>query len=79
MDLKIIIGIVLLTLLVSYYGKGAWTGLVSVTLGVLNFFYIIFILLDNNSAAIEIVLPGLIGIALYLWILKLDKDKMDKK
>ena len=79
MDLKIIIGIVLLTLLVSYYGKGAWTGLVSVTLGVLNFFYIIFILLDNNSAAIEIVLPGLIGIALYLWIQKLDKDKMDKK
>jgi|FLOH01.1.fsa_nt_gi hypothetical protein len=79
MDLKIIIGIVLLTLLVSYYGKGAWTGLVSVTLGVLNFFYIIFILLDNNSAAIELVLPGLIGIALYLWILKLDKDKMDKK
>ena len=77
MDGKLILLLLLMLAGIAYFFSGVWKILIPLILFIINFLYFIFLIFANHTTTSDLLIPGLIAVALYFW---LDKAyKIDKK
>ena len=77
MDGKLIVLLLLILAGITYFFLGVWKILIPLILFIINSLYFIFVIFANHTTTSDLLIPGLIAVALYFW---LDKAyKIDKK
>ena len=77
MDGKLIVLLLLMLSGIAYFFWGEWKILIPLILFIINSLYFIFVIFANHTTSSDLLIPGLIAVALYFW---LDKAyKIDKK
>jgi len=77
MDGKLIVLLLLMLVGIAYFFWGVWKILIPLILFIINSLYFIFVIFANHTTTSDLLIPGLIAVALYFW---LDKAyKIDKK
>ena len=77
MDGKLIVLLLLMLSGIAYFFWGVWKILIPLILFIINSPYFIFVIFANHTTTSDLLIPGLIAVALYFW---LDKAyKIDKK
>ena len=77
MDGKLIFLLLLMLSGIAYFFWGVWKILIPLILFIINSLYFIFVIFANHTTSSDLLIPGLIAVALYFW---LDKAyKIDKK
>ena len=77
MDGKLIVLLLLMLAGIAYFFWGVWKILTPLILFIINALYFIFFIFANHTTTSDLLIPGLIVVALYFW---LDKAyKIDKK
>ena len=77
MDGKLIVLLLLILAGITYFFWGVWKILIPLILFIINALYFIFFIFANHTTTSDLLIPGLIVVALYFW---LDKAyKIDKK
>ena len=77
MDGKLIFLLLLMLSGIAYFFWGVWKILIPLILFIINSLYFIFVIFANHTTTSDLLIPGLIAVALYFW---LDKAyKIDKK
>ena len=77
MDGKLIVLLLLILAGITYFFLGVWKILIPLILFIINSLYFIFVIFANHTTSSDLLIPGLIAVALYFW---LDKAyKIDKK
>ena len=77
MDGKLIVLLLLMLSGIAYFFWGVWKILIPLILFIINSLYFIFVIFANHTTTSDLLIPGLIAVALYFW---LDKAyKIDKK
>ena len=77
MDGKLIVLLLLVVFGIAYFFWSAWKLLIPVILFIINAFYLIFVIFANHTNTSDLIIYGLIGVAIYFWIDR--ADKIDKK
>ena len=77
MDGKLIVLLLLMLAGIAYFFLGVWKILIPLILFIINALYFIFFIFSNHTTTSDLLIPGLIAVALYFC---LDKAyKIDKK
>ena len=77
MDGKLIVLLLLMLAGIGYFFWGVWKIIIPLILFIINALYFIFVIFANHTTTSDLLIPGLIAVALYFW---LDKAyKIDKK
>ena len=77
MDGKLIVLLLLMLSGIAYFFWGVWKILIPLILFIINALYFIFVIFANHTTTSDLLITGLIAVALYFW---LDKAyKIDKK
>ena len=77
MDGKLIVLLLLILAGITYFFWGVWKILIPLILFIINALYFIFVIFANHTTTSDLLIPGLIAVALYFF---LDKAyKIDKK
>ena len=77
MDGKLIVLLLLMLSGIAYFFWGVWKILIPLILFIINTLYFIFVIFANHTTTSDLLIPGLIAVALYFW---LDKAyKIEKK
>ncbi len=77
MDGKLIVLLLLMLSGIAYFFWSVWKILIPLILFIINSLYFIFFIFANHTTSSDLLIPGLIAVALYFW---LDKAyKIDKK
>ena len=77
MDGKLIVLLLLIVVGIAFFFWGVWKLLIPLILFIINALYFLFVNFANHTTTSDLIIPGLIGVAIYFWI---DwADKMDKK
>ena len=77
MDGKLIVLLLLIVVGIACFFWGAWKLLIPLILFIINALYFIFVIFANHTNTYDLIIPGLIGAAIYFWIDR--ADKIDKK
>ena len=76
-DGKLIVLLLLILAGIAYFFWGVWKILIPLILFIINALYFIFVIFANHTTTSDLLIPGLIAVALYFF---LDKAyKIDKK
>ena len=65
MDGKLIVLLLLIVIGITYFFWGAWKLLIPLILFIINALYFIFVIFANHTNTSDMVIPGLIGVAIY--------------
>jgi len=65
MDGKLIVLLLLIVVGIAYFFWGAWKLLIPLILFIINALYFIFVIFANHTNTSDMVIPGLIGVAIY--------------
>ena len=68
MDGKLIVLILLMLAGIVYFFWGTWKPLIPLILFMVNALYFIFVIFANHTTTSDLMIPGLIGIAIYFWL-----------
>ena len=73
MDGKLIVLLLFIVIGIAYFFWGAWKLLIPLILFIINALYFIFVIFTNHTNTYDLIIPGLIGVAIYFWIDRADK------
>ena len=77
MDGKLIVLLLLILAGITYFFWGVWKILIPLILFIINSLYFIFVIFVNHTTSSDLLIPGLIAVALYFWLdkaYKIDKN-----
>ena len=74
MDGKLIVLLLLMLGGIAYFFWGVWKIIIPLILFIINALYFIFVIFANHTTTSDLLIPGLIAVALYFWL-----DKAYKK
>ena len=77
MDGKLIVLLLLMVTGIACFFWGSWKLLIPLILFIVNALYLMFVIFANHTSTSDLIIPGLIGVAIYFWMDK--TDKIDKK
>ena len=67
MDGKLIVLLLLILAGISYFFWGVWKILIPLILFIINALNFIFVIFANHTTTSDLLIPGLIAVALYFW------------
>ena len=68
MNGKLIALLLLILAGITYFFWGVWKILIPLILFIINALYFIFVIFGNHTTTSDLLIPGLIAVALYFWL-----------